>query len=681
MRRRLADWVVSRPRWGRRLLIAVADAVLLAAAMMLGAYWRLGGDSFEIPLYPTLAVAAGGVGVTVFWGRGLYRDVLRYAGPGLWIRLTSSVILVALILVGGSLLLTDEREWSRAAFVGFALLGTLFCGGLRLVISQALAGIRPEVGSEANRTSLIIYGAGASGAGLAAALWPSPWYRPVAFVDDDPKLAGSRIRDLPVHASARLEEVVRRHPGGVVALAVPSASSIDRRRILDRLHTLGVRIMTVPGFRELVAGQADFSQLRDVEPDELLGRERVEPSEHLLAKCVTGKCVLVTGAGGSIGSELCRQIVRLKPARLLMLDHSEFALFQIEQELVSLAKRVPEVARVPIRAVLGSVCSGVLVEETMREHKVQTVYHAAAYKHVGMVESNEAAGVAVNTFGTMTLARAAIKARVETFVLISTDKAVRPTSVMGASKRLAELVIQDLAAGGWTDVLGMDERKLKGPAGERRASCPTRFVAVRFGNVLGSSGSVVPRFQKQIAEGGPITVTHPEVTRYFMTISEAVNLVIQAWSDGEGGEVYLLDVGEPVKIVDLARSLVTLSGLTVRDEKHPDGDIEIRFIGLQPGEKLHEELLVGDVSDDTEHPKIRRARESGVAVPNREAALTRLESACDLQEVFEVRRLVEEMVEVTHTLSPQAEVLTEGVRRDAGNGSAAIPPLDASVAD
>jgi FlaA1/EpsC-like NDP-sugar epimerase len=673
--------MVRPSRRVRRAVVATADLVLLSAAMLLGVYWRLGSEGVMASSYLWLAVAAGVLGVGVLWGAGLYREILRYAGPGLWMRLAGAIVLVSLLLLGGGILLFDERGWSREVFVGFVLAGTGLCGGLRLAILQVLAGVRPESGLSGEGTPLIIYGAGASGVGLAAALKHSPAYRPVAFVDDDPKLAGSRIRDLPVHAPASLEELRRRHPAGVVALAVPSATSAERRRILDRLHPLGLRTMTVPGMRDLVAGQADFSQLREVQADELLGRDRVEPSEHLLAKCVTGKSVLVTGAGGSIGSELCRQIVRLRPARLLLLDHSEYALFQIEQELISMAKRDPEVARVPIRAVLGSVCSGVLVEEAMREHKVQTVYHAAAYKHVGLVESNEAAGVAVNTFGTMTLAKAAIKARVETFVLISTDKAVRPTSVMGASKRLAELVIQDLAAGGWIGILGMDERRLKGRAGERKASCPTRFVAVRFGNVLGSSGSVVPRFQKQIAEGGPITVTHPEVTRYFMTISEAVNLVIQAGSLGKGGEIYLLDMGEPVKIVDLARSLIALSGLTVRDEKHPDGDIEICFIGLQPGEKLHEGLLVGEVSDDTEHPKIRRAQESGVAIPNREVALARLESACDLQEALKVRRLVEEMVEVTCTLSPQTEVLSEGVRRDAGIGSAAIASLDASVAD
>lgn len=639
MSRFIADRVVSQPRWRRRLLIASADAVLLAAAMLLGAYWRLGEAAFATLLYPTLAVSASVLGVAIFWGRGLYRDVLRYAGPRLWMRLAASVLLVALALIGGSLLFADERGWSREAFVGFVLLGTLLCGGLRLLIAQLLAGVRPESGPDAVRTPLIIYGAGASGAGLAAALWPSPWYRPIAFVDDDLKLTGSRVRDLPVHAPNRLEELLQSHPSGAVVLAIPSASSAERRRILDRLQTLGVRVMTVPGLRELVAGQADFSQLREVHADELLGRDRVEPREHLLAKCVTGKSVLVTGAGGSIGSELCRQIVQLKPARLLILDHSEFALFQIEQELASLARRDPEVGRVPVRPILGSVCSGVLVEEAMREHKVQTVYHAAAYKHVGMVETNEAAGVSVNTFGTMTLAKAAIKARVETFVLISTDKAVRPTSVMGASKRLAELVIQDLASGGWTEVLGMDERGPKGAAGERKASCPTRFVAVRFGNVLGSSGSVVPRFQKQIAEGGPITVTHPEVTRYFMTISEAVNLVIQAGSLGEGGEIYLLDMGEPVKIVDLARSLVALSGLTVRDEKHPDGDIEIRFIGLQPGEKLHEELLLGSDLQPTEHSRIWRARERGLGGRQLVFLLSQIEGACDRGDGLEVRNL------------------------------------------
>ncbi|MGA1046317.1 MAG: polysaccharide biosynthesis protein, partial [Phycisphaerales bacterium] len=356
-------------------------------------------------------------------------------------------------------------------------------------------------------------------------------------------------------------------PGAVVVLALPSATTAQRRHVIERLRPLGLRIMTVPGLRELMLGNARFGELREVAIEDLLGRDSVEPSQHLLAKCVAGRSVLVTGAGGSIGSELCRQIIRLRPSRLVLLDHSEFALYRIEQELASLARTDGSIAKVPVLAVLGSVCSGVMVEELLREHRVQTIYHAAAYKHVGIVEGNEVSGVTVNTFGTQTIARAAVKTKVETFVLISTDKAVRPTNVMGASKRLAELVLQDLAAGAWTGVVG--DRSSRPTTASSTLECPTRFVIVRFGNVLGSSGSVVPKFLKQIGEGGPVTVTHPEVTRFFMTISEAVNLVIQAGSLGHGGDVFLLDMGEPVRIADLARNLILLQGLTVRDESNP----------------------------------------------------------------------------------------------------------------
>ena len=672
MLRSVATWMLRQPRGTRRLAVASLDGVLLASAMLLGVYWRFGSSGAGMGAHLGLALSAGLVGVAVFWASGLYREILRYAGPGLWLRLAGAVVLVALLLLAGGFLLLDERGWSREVFVGFVLAGTALSGGLRLAVLQVLAGLRPESGISGEGTPLIIYGAGASGVGLAAALRHSPAYRPVAFVDDDLKLAGSRIRDLPVHAPAALEALRRRHPSGVVALAVPAATNAQRRRILDRLHPLGLRTMTVPGMKELVVGQAGFSELREVNADELLGREAVEPSEHLLARCISGKSVMVTGAGGSIGSELCRQIARLRPARLLLLDHSEYALFQIEQELASLAQRDPEVARVPLRAVLGSVNSSVLVEEMLREHRVQTVYHAAACKHVGLVESNEATGVGVNTFGTLSMARAALKARVETFVLISTDKAVRPTSVMGASKRLAELVLQDLSGGGWSEVLTGRPGAKGAASSEGLLGCPTRFVAVRFGNVLGSSGSVVPRFQRQIAEGGPITVTHPEVTRYFMTVSEAVNLVIQAGSLGRGGEIYLLDMGEPVRIVDLARSLVALNGLTVRDDRNPGGDVAITFVGLQPGEKLHEELLVGGACEPTEHPKIRRAREPGISGRRLSELLARLESACDRHEVLEVRRVLEEMVE-THAEAPEIEVLGGAAEPVATGRDAATP--------
>jgi FlaA1/EpsC-like NDP-sugar epimerase len=668
--------MLGRSRLARQSLIAAVDGLLLAAAMLVGAWWRLGADAFDGPLYIGLAVAAAVLGVATFAVQGLYRDLLRYAGPRLWLRLAASVVLVALLLLAGSLFLLDVRGWSREAFVGFMLVGTLLCGGVRLAVSQALGSIRSESEAGGERRPLIIYGAGASGVGLAAALSHSPAFRPVAFVDDDPRLARSRVRDLEVHSPARLAELSSRHANAVVALAVPSANSAERRQILDRLRPLGLRVMTVPGLRELVAGSAAFEQLRDVDVADLLGREAVEPSQHLLARCVAGRSVMVTGAGGSIGSELCRQIVRLRPSRLVLLDHSEFALFQIEQELASIARRDAEAEEVPVAAVLGSVCSEVLVAEAMRKHKVETVYHAAACKHVGMVETNEVTGVAVNALGTRTVAAAAIRAGVESFVLISTDKAVRPSSVMGASKRLAELVIQDLASGGWEGVLGSDGDGRRAPVDGRQRSCPTRFVAVRFGNVLGSSGSVVPRFQKQIAEGGPVTVTHPEVTRYFMTISEAVNLVIQAGSLGEGGEIYLLDMGDPVKIVDLARTMITLGGRSVRDEGNPSGEIEIVFVGLQPGEKLTEELLVADSHEPTEHPKIRRACEAGVAGGQLREALSSLKSACDRCDQLQVRELLGGIVERHEDVTPQIEILrTSGQRASSSGGCEALCTL------
>ncbi|MGA0420705.1 MAG: polysaccharide biosynthesis protein, partial [Phycisphaerales bacterium] len=568
---------------------------------------------------------------------------LRYAGPRLWLRLAAATAVVTLV-VGTASLSFGEREISRSVLLAFFLTATMACGGVRLIVGQWLAGVRPESGVVGEAVPVLVYGAGASGVGLAAAMAHSPMYRPVAFIDDDVRLCGSRVRDLLVHSPSKLPGLAARHPGAVVVLALPSASSADRRRVLERPRPLGLRIMTVPGLRELMLGRAGFGEIRDVNIEDLLGRDSIRPSEHLLAKSVTGKSVLVTGAGGSIGSELCRQIARLRPNRLVLLDHSEFALYQIEQELAALASADAAIAKVPVHAVLGSVCGGVMVEELLRDNRVQTIYHAAAYKHVGIVEGNEVSGVAVNTFGTQTIARAAVKTKVETFVLVSTDKAVRPTNVMGASKRLAELVLQDLAAGGWAGVVG-DRTAARTSTAASTLECPTRFVIVRFGNVLGSSGSVVPKFIKQIGEGGPVTVTHPEVTRFFMTISEAVNLVIQAGSLGHGGDVFLLDMGEPVRIADLARNLILLQGLTVRDESNVEGDIAIEFIGLQAGEKLYEELLVDDDAEETEHPKIRRAREQGVAGRPLAQYLTQLESACDRYDAMEIRRLLRELVE------------------------------------
>jgi len=674
MTRSVASWLLARPRRARLLLVAAADATLLMISMLLGAYWRLGPQAWDTPLYVGFAAAGAGLGVLVFWRMGLYREILRYAGPRLLTRTGSGLAFVVLLMLAGSLLLLDERGWSREVLVGFVLLGTALCGGLRLVVAEAFGALRSESGPPGRGNPLVIYGVGATGVGLASALEHSPYYDVVAFIDDDHKLVGSRVRNLPVLPVSKLSTLRDQHPGCEVALAIPSATSMQRRRILDGLAPLGMRVLTVPGMKELVVGQAGVGELQELDPDDLLGREAVAPRQHLLARCVTGKSVMVTGAGGSIGSELCRQIARLGPARLLLLDHSEYALYQIEQELSELARRDQLVAQVAVRAVLGSVTSSVMVEEVLREHRVQTVYHAAAYKHVGLVEHNESAGVAVNTFGTQSMARAAIKARVESFVLVSTDKAVRPSSVMGASKRLAELILQDVSAGGWKEVLG---GSAGGGGKEPMLGCPTRFAIVRFGNVLGSSGSVVPRFQRQIAAGGPVTVTHPEATRYFMTISEAVNLIIQAGSLGRGGEIYLLDMGTPIRILDLARSMIVLNRMTIRDEGNPAGDVEISFTGLQPGEKLNEELLVGGDPEATEHPKIRQARDRGLSGRSLNELLTRLESACDRHDSLEVRRLLEEMVEPSPKEPPVIEVGTSMRRKDPESETGADSPRGA----
>lgn len=625
-------WLLGMPRTGRRILAGAVDAVLLAASMMLAATWRLGDAALHERGYLRLALVAAVVGTATFWAFGLYREVIRYAGPRIWLRIGLATGAVTVLLAAGNVLF-GERDISRAVLIGFGLVSAVACGGSRMLAAQILAGRRPESGFSGEATPVLIYGAGASGAGLAAALSHSPLYRPSGFIDDDPRIVGSRIRDLTVHSGQDLARLRERFPNAIVALAIPSASTAERRRVLERLRPLGMRIMTVPGLRELMVGEAGFGQLRELNIEDLLGRDSVKPNEHLLARCITGRSVLVSGAGGTIGGELCRQIIRLRPSRLVLLEQGELALYQIESELAAARRQDPELAKVPVFPVLGSVTGGVLVEELLREHRVQTIYHAAAHKHVNIVETNEITGVVTNTFGTATMARAAIKARVETFVLISTDKAVRPSSVMGASKRLAELVLQDLAG--------------DGPAAG--IACPTRFVMVRFGNVLGSSGSVVPLFLRQIAAGGPITVTHPDVTRYFMTVSEAVNLVIQAGSLGRGGEIFILDMGEPVRIVDLARNLIGLQGFSVRDASRPDGDIAIEFIGLQPGEKLHETLVAEGTLENTEHPKISRAFEPGLRGGTLRDGLARLESACDRHDTAEARRILQELVAIPST--------------------------------
>jgi len=498
-------------------------------------------------------------------------------------------------------------------------LALLYIGGSRLLVRDYY---REKHRERFNRENVVIYGAGSAGVQLAMGLLSGREYRPVAFLDEKMDIAGTVIHNLPVHSTDQLPRLIRQLDVKQVLLAVPSASRSRRREILSFLEPHPVHVRTVPGLAELVSGTAKVDDIQEVDVADLLGRDTVPPDETLLAHCIKDKVVMVTGAGGSIGSELCRQILHLHPRRLVLYELSEFGLYTIEQELNVIKANNTNLQHIDVQCVLGSVTHRRRVEMVIRSFGVQTIYHAAAYKHVPLVEHNPIEGVQNNLFGTWRTAEAAMAADVETFVLISTDKAVRPTNVMGATKRMAELVLQ-----------GMSQREGN-----------TRFCMVRFGNVLGSSGSVVPLFREQIRKGGPVTVTHSEITRYFMTIPEAAQLVLQAGSMGEGGEVFVLDMGESVRIADLARRMIKLSGMEVLDDDHPYGDIEIVYTGLRPGEKLYEELLIGDNVSGTQHPRIMRCREVELPWADLLPILNAIDLGSSQFDTQKVRKLLESTV-------------------------------------
>lgn len=605
------------PRRRKQAIALLADFIALPLALWSALALRLGEWSPDVAQFWPAFVVSALVCIPVFGGLGLYRHVVRHMGNHAMLAVVQGATITA-IAVATVAYMVPLRGFPRSVPIIFWLLALLYVSGSRFAIRAYFQWLQDKLHT---RYSVIIYGAGSKGVELAKLLQQQGEYVPVAFIDDAKNLHRRIINGLYVYDPQDLEKLLKDTDARQVLVAVDASAADDRRRIIEFLEPFGVRVRLIPDFTELVSGQQILTNIRDVEIEDLIGRHLVKPLPHLLAGSVAGRNVMVTGAGGSIGSELCRQIIRQRPRLLALLDQSEFGLFQAQRELQAINAK--ESLGVPLVTVLGSVTNSKLMLRTLANNKVQTLYHAAAYKHVDLVEHNVIQGLKNNTFGTLHAAEAAMDAGVSDFILISTDKAVRTSSVMGASKRLAEMTLQAL----------------------QEISETTRFSMVRFGNVLGSSGSVVPLFLEQIDRGGPVTVTHPDVTRYFMTIPEAAQLVLQAASMAKGGDVFLLDMGEPIKILEMARQMIRLKGYTVRDRAHPDGDIEIEISGLKAGEKLHEELLLGDAVTGTEHRKIMRAEEDFVHWAELRGALNTLEQACDDYDYEAIKTFIEGLVE------------------------------------
>ena len=625
-----AVWLIERPRWFKRMLLIGNDFVMLGIALWAAYSLRL--SEFYIPetwQILLLMLAAPLVGVCVFYWRGLYKLVTRFIGPSGTTQIYIAVIIAA-VLWALVVLMSGIKGQPRSVVVIYALIATGLIRFSRQWAGSMLLRSAPQfepVRSDA-RKNVIIYGAGPIGIQLLRALNETGTYRTVAFIDPNTSLAGQVVHGVKVVRPEKIGKVIADERVEEVLLATPSALRGERRIALKALESFPVTVKTLPALEEIASGRVEVSDLRPIDVEDLLGRDPVTPDIELLSSQVHGKSVLITGAGGSIGAELTRQLLQLAPKTLVLFDVSEPALYQISLEIEELQRRErlesgETGTATTIVQVLGSVLDRKLVPRIIEEHGVEVIYHAAAYKHVPIVEVNPFVGVQNNTFGTLVVAEAARKAGVERFVLVSSDKAVRPTNVMGASKRLAELILQALA----------------------EESRDTIFTMVRFGNVLDSSGSVVRLFRNQIKAGGPVTVTHPEVIRYFMSIPEAAQLVIQAGAMAAGGEVFVLEMGTPVKIDDLARTMVRLSGLEVRDEEHPEGDVDIEYVGLRPGEKLFEELLIGEDATGTNHPRIFKTSEPLLAYEELMATLGRFEGAIQRVDLAELQDILRATVE------------------------------------
>ena len=604
--------LLSLSRLNKRILQVAADCVLLVGSFILAMGLRY--DSFFFLPDPRIWIAIGmtlPVTILLFAATGFYRAVIRYISSRAFVTIARGIAVSAVFLfvVSQGLSLGVPRSVPGI----YAMLALISVGGLRFLLRELF---RREL--RQGLTPVLVYGAGTSGQQLVASLLRGNDYLPLAIVDDNPALHGNEVNGLRVIGPQDMPGLIENFGVELALLAMPRAQRSRRREIIEQLAEIGVRVRTVPNMDDIITGRASTSDIVDVSAEDLLGRDPVAPVPDLMSANIRGKVVMVTGAGGSIGSELCRQILREGPSDLILFEHSEPALYTIQMELLALTKVMASSTR--LHAVLGSVQSARRLRDTMAQHNVGTVFHAAAYKHVPLVEDNIAEGMRNNVFGTKTVLEAAIATQVQSFTLISTDKAVRPTNIMGASKRLAEMVCQAYA----------------------ETASGTRISMVRFGNVLGSSGSVIPLFRSQIEAGGPITVTHPEITRYFMSIPEAAQLVIQSSAMAQGGDVFLLDMGQPVRILDLAQRMASLSGLRPRLEGDPggEGDITIKITGLRPGEKLYEELLIGADARATAHPKIMTAQEGFLPMPELVPLLDALDRATADEDLETVQSLL-----------------------------------------
>jgi FlaA1/EpsC-like NDP-sugar epimerase len=662
--------LIGLGRYQKRVLLCISDFLMLGLALWLAMSARL-GELYVAPSWGLFLVfcAAPAIGVATFFQLGLYRLVTRYisgqgavlipVAVGLSALVWALLVLLSGVQTSGAQLPGGQSVLvvPRSVVIFYPILGSAFIWGTRQVASFLLRSVGVELPVRARERvhNVLIYGAGTTGVQLLEELRRAGTYEPIGFIDMNPTLWGMYVAGLKVYRPERLPPIVQRYDVREVLLAMPKARRQERQAALRQLEPLMVSVRTLPAIEDLAAGRVTVSDLRPVEAEDLLGRDPVAPNATLLARNIAGKSVLVTGAGGTIGSELVRQILRQGPRRLVLLDAGEGPLYEVEREARERlhAKRpasMPDGTAPPdIVAVLGSIQNSALVRRTIESNAVETIYHAAAYKHVPIVEHNAVAGLQNNTFGTAVLADAAEALGVERFVLVSTDKAVRPTSIMGASKRLAEMALQARAVNGKGNGKG------------------TVFTMVRFGNVLDSSGSVVRMFRRQIETGGPVTVTDREAIRYFMSIPEAAALVIQAGAMATGGDVFVLDMDEPVKIDDLAKSMIRLMGLEVRDAKHPDGDIAIKYIGLRHGEKLHEELLLGENITPTEHPRIHKSHEPCMPFGELAKVMEALRTAMDANNLKGIHAALMRAVE---GYRPEMRHLPGGQHVDGVNGKA-----------